>query len=120
MAARIASTTTSWRRYLSGYNYSGGESGDTSANHKDVPERLSSKLPDGRMRTLMSFIRGKQVSQKEVSHGSISVTRATDIEMAPYSELRSVDMDYHAYLGGGPSSAHSASARGGQIGTSVR
>lgn len=32
------------------------------------------------------------------SSGNITVTRATEISTAPYSELRSVDMDYHRYL----------------------
>lgn len=46
-----------------------------------------------------------------MSQNSITVTRAAEIEMSSYAELRSVDLDYHSYLGNGKHGSHTAIAR---------
>lgn len=113
MVAYINATTSSWGRYLSRRRISPVES-DSSTISQTRPERLSPVFPNAKLKTLMSFVRGRDVSKNQTAQGSVSVTKTTDIEMAPYSELRSVDIDYHAYLGGKAPSSYTASARTGQ------
>ena len=58
-------------------------------------------MPRVNLKTLLSIIRGPGESQRNKSQGKVTVTRETDIEMASYSEVGSVDMEYHSYLENG-------------------
>lgn len=110
IANYIYTSMLSYKRYLSGIATSTKDS-DAGADGETVMSKLP-QLPSGKLDTLISFIRGRGLSQNEVSQGRVSVTKTTDIEMAPYSELRSVDVDYHAYLSGPPPRAyHTANAQ---------
>jgi hypothetical protein len=94
---------TPWKKYLSRYR---GSSRPSNSYTKESAEGNGGRLPsipEGNLKTLMSFIgRGsdkkKSEKSKSRSQHSITVTKAVDIEMAPYSELRSIDMEYHSYL----------------------
>ncbi|KAK8001007.1 hypothetical protein PG991_013229 [Apiospora marii] len=55
-------------------------------------------VPRVNLGTLRSLFRDPGTSQRESRQRSVTVTRATEIELSPYTELRSVDMDYHRYL----------------------
>lgn len=62
-------------------------------------------MPKGNLNTLFSFVRGSRHSTQNSLEGQksqqiITIARATDIEMAPYSELRTIDTDnmYHSHL----------------------
>lgn len=65
------------------------------------------KIPKVNLKTLLSIFRDPNYSQREKSRGNVTVTRGTNVEMSPYTELRSVDMDYHNYLVNGHDGAHS-------------
>jgi hypothetical protein len=73
-----------------------GSSKNASEAQQDLPQ-----VPKGTLRTLLSFVRGPQSAHHgKKSQGTIIVTQGTDVEMRPYSELRSADMDnmYHSHL----------------------
>lgn len=99
IAQKTGSGSSFWRQYilkpLTPSKFLTTTGTNASATNHELP-----KVASGRLNTLLSFIRGSQKTG-ETSRGNITVERTTDIEMAPYSELRSVDVDYHAYLTNG-------------------
>ncbi|KAI0413525.1 integral membrane protein [Xylaria grammica] len=72
---------------------------------RGIPAGLP-KVPKGTLSTLLSFTRGSRRNPQRNSEG-ILVTRNTDVEMAPYEEIRAIDTDGNMYL----STSHLGSRR---------
>lgn len=111
---KVTSTGSTWRRYLLVKYQRSERTPDTVITEDSTAKGPFAEIPKGNLRTLLSFVRGSHRSQRGKSQGGITVTQATEIELAPYSELRSIDMEYHSYLGNGPQKgAHTARAQRG-------
>ncbi|KFA70259.1 hypothetical protein S40285_07894 [Stachybotrys chlorohalonatus IBT 40285] len=117
LTAKVTTTGSSWRRYLLNYRGSSGSSESTKAARG--ADGSLPKVPKGNLKTLFSLInKAGDNSYASKPQQGITVTRATDIELAPYSELRSIDMDYHAYLS--PEQKGSQPTRPGETSNSGR
>lgn len=108
MSNKSSSKWNSWRHYLlkSWPTSKLSRELSTAATEITSPaQRGLPGVPKGNLNTLLSFVKGsRHATQNSVegqkSQQSIVVTRATDIEMTPYSELRTIDADnmYHSHL----------------------
>ncbi|KZZ95346.1 integral membrane protein [Moelleriella libera RCEF 2490] len=93
LTARLPPITSTLRRYLGRVASAPSDAADREASKEEMMERCNEKID------LQTFGQGSRDPRKAPpNNGNITVTRATEISTAPYSELRSVDMDYHRYL----------------------
>ncbi|KAG8425927.1 hypothetical protein J3459_008621 [Metarhizium acridum] len=111
LLAKLSHTTSIWQRY---WKKTADDS--TDMNNLEAGKRSPAQNPNYCGRRLLSFNRGSQKPRGTPSTGTITVTQATEIHMVPYSELRSIDMDYHTYLCSGKNASHAASAERGRAG----
>lgn len=111
LLAKLSPPTSTWKRYWkkkAGYW--------TDIHDLEAGKRGPTQNHNYYRRNLLSLSRGPQKPRRALSTGTIKVTHTTDIHMEPYSELRSIDMDYHKYLGGGKQNSHIVGAQGGMAG----
>ncbi|KAF5125056.1 hypothetical protein E5D57_009741 [Metarhizium anisopliae] len=108
---RLSVTTSSWRRY-----WGARSKGSTDIGNLEAGKGSPAPNPSHVGRRWLSLNLGSQKPRGTPSSGTITVTQATEIHMVPYSELRSIDMDYHRYLGNGKNGSHAASAERGRAG----
>ncbi|KAI9152281.1 hypothetical protein HJFPF1_09511 [Paramyrothecium foliicola] len=96
--AKLSSTGSSIRHRL--LKYRGSSNMTTSTKAAEAQGGMLPKVPKGNLPTLLSFIGGSSSERinKSQSQQNITVTQAVNIQTTPYSELRSIDVDYHSYL----------------------
>ncbi|KID83815.1 hypothetical protein MGU_08900 [Metarhizium guizhouense ARSEF 977] len=111
LLTRISLTTSTWRRY-----WGARSKGSTDIRNLEAGKGSPAPNPNHLGRRWLSLNLGSQKPRGTPSTGTITVTQATEIHMVPYSELRSIDMDYHRYLGNGKNGSHAASAERGRAG----
>ncbi|KAK9438605.1 hypothetical protein VB005_06752 [Metarhizium brunneum] len=111
LLTRLSVTTSSWRRY-----WGARSKGSTDIRNLEAGKGSPAPNPNHVGRRWLSLNLGSQKPRGTPSSGTITVTQATEIHMVPYSELRSIDMDYHRYLGNGKNGSHAASAERGRAG----
>ncbi|EFY94964.2 hypothetical protein MAA_09542 [Metarhizium robertsii ARSEF 23] len=111
LLTQLSVTTSSWRRY-----WGARSKGSTDIRNLEAGKGSPAPDPNRLGRRWLSLNLGSQKPRGTPSSGTITVTQATEIHMVPYSELRSIDMDYHRYLGNGKNGSHAASAERGRAG----
>ncbi|KJK74583.1 hypothetical protein H634G_10112 [Metarhizium anisopliae BRIP 53293] len=111
LLTQLSVTTSSWRRY-----WGARSKGSTDTRNLEAGKGSPAPDPNHVGRRWLSLNLGSQKPRGTPSSGTITVTQATEIHMVPYSELRSIDMDYHRYLGNGKNGSHAASAERGRAG----
>ncbi|KAJ0109377.1 hypothetical protein J7T55_000302 [Diaporthe amygdali] len=103
LAEKSSTRWDSWRNYRSRSRTPSKPPQDNSKSTSNVsePHQGLPNVPRGTLQTLLSFVKGSQSTHRgDKSQGTITVTKDTDIEMRPYSELRSGDFEnmYHSHL----------------------
>lgn len=106
ISSKSSSKWHSWRQYLKSKPNSKSSPKSPEATENVAPTQCGlPRVPKGNLSTLLSFIQGPRHGPQDYLGGtksqqSITVIRATDIEMAPYSELRIIETSnmYHSHL----------------------
>jgi hypothetical protein len=82
--------------------------------NQDLPQ-----IPKGTFTGIWTLIRasGNLQADKSAKSSHANLTQTTELEMAPYSELRSVDMEYHHHLVSENKSSHKNSRVGTRDGS---
>ncbi|KAI7778755.1 hypothetical protein LA080_001822 [Diaporthe eres] len=100
MSSESSSKWNSWRQYLLKSKPTANSSQElTGATGNTLPaQRQLPRVPKGNLNTLLSFVKGARHTtqnslQGQKSQQIITIARANDIEMTPYSELRTIDTD---------------------------
>lgn len=88
---------SSSKRYLRKSNRS-SDYDDDFGTTKTSGTGVLPRVPRVNLNTLRSLFRDPHDSQRANTQRSVTVTRVTNIELSPYTEVGSVDMDYHRYL----------------------
>ncbi|KAK8062743.1 hypothetical protein PG997_014840 [Apiospora hydei] len=93
----LGQTASACKQYVLGPKEPSTQSPDME-NGQCTAVSLLPKVSRVNLKTLLSILRSPNDPRTKTSQDGVTVTRDTDIESSSYSDMGSVDMDYHRYL----------------------